>query len=401
MIPRITNLPFRRKSVFLFGPRQVGKSTLVKHLLADEDHLEIDLLKGDILLKYKINPSLLRAEVEFLTRNTDKIFVFIDEIQKCPELLNEVHYLIEEFRERISFILTGSSARKLKRASVNMLAGRAWQFLLFPLTHLELSNRFNLDDSLLRGTLPPVIEENLDDTFRTLNSYVQTYLKEEILDEAIVRNIGAFGRFLDMAADQSGRIVNFSTISREAGVSSKTVKGYYQILEDTLIATRLEPYLKSARKRLTMHPKYYLFDIGVINAITGRTSISSVKGSTVYGMLFEHFVILESFRLIHYAEKPYRLFHWRSSHGAEVDLVLEGPDILWAIEIKSSPKIKSGNLKGLKSFMGDHPNARPLCVSTCDRPFMAGDIPVISWKDLFGRDYLNVTVHSLPNIFMP
>ena len=390
MIPRIINLPFKRKSVFLFGPRQVGKSTLVKHLLADVDYLGIDLLKGDILLKYKANPSLLRAETEFLAKNRDKAFVLIDEIQKCPELLNEVHYLIEEFRGRISFILTGSSARKLKRVSVNMLAGRAWQFLLFPFTHLELGERFNLDNALLTGTLPPVIDENLEDSFRTLKSYVQTYLKEEILDEAIVRNIGAFSRFLDMAADQSGKIVNFSTISREAGVSSKTVKGYYQILEDTLIAIKLEPYLKSFRKRLTMHPKYYLFDIGVINAINGRTSVSSVKGSTIYGMLFEHFVILESFRLIHYAEKPYRVFHWRTSHGAEVDLVVEAADMLWAIEIKSSSTIKPGTLRGLRSFMKDHPNARPLCVSTCDTPYMAGDIPVIPWNYLFGKNYLNL-----------
>jgi len=193
-----------------------------------------------------------------------------------------------------------------------------------------------------------------------------------------------------MAADQSGKIVNFSTIARETGVSGKTVKGYYQILEDTLIAIKLEPYLKSARKRLTMHPKYYLFDIGVINAINGRTFVSSVRGTTVYGMLFEHFVILETYRLIHYAEKHFRVFHWRSSHGAEVDLIVETSDGLWAIEIKSSAIVKSGVLKGLRSFMEDHPNAKPLCVSICDAPYMAGDIPVIPWKTLFREDYLNL-----------
>ena len=374
----------------MFGPRQVGKSTLVKHLLTDMDCLEIDLLKSDILLKYKKNPSLLRAEIEFLLRNKDNVFVFIDEIQKCPELLNDVHYLIEKFKGKLSFILTGSSARKLKRVSVNMLAGRAWRFFLFPFTHVELGQRFNIDDALLRGTLPPVINESLEDGFRTLTAYAQTYLKEEILDEAIVRDIGAFSRFLDMAADQSGKIVNFSTIARETGVSGKTVKGYYQILEDTLIAIKLEPYLKSARKRLTIHPKYYLFDIGVVNAINGRTSISSVKGSTIYGMLFEHFVILETYRLIHYAEKSYRIFHWRSSHGAEVDMVVEANDGLWAIEIKSSQIVKSGILKGLRSFMEDHPDAKPLCVSICDTPYMAGDIPVIPWRTLFRKDYLNL-----------
>ena len=374
----------------MFGPRQVGKSTLVKHLLTDMDCLEIDLLKSDILLKYKKNPSLLRAEIEFLLRNKDNVFVFIDEIQKCPELLNDVHYLIEKFKGKLSFILTGSSARKLKRVSVNMLAGRAWRFFLFPFTHVELGQRFNIDDALLRGTLPPVIDESLEDGFRTLTAYAQTYLKEEILDEAIVRDIGAFSRFLDMAADQSGKIVNFSTIARETGVSGKTVKGYYQILEDTLIAIKLEPYLKSARKRLTIHPKYYLFDIGVVNAINGRTSISSVKGSTIYGMLFEHFVILETYRLIHYAEKSYRIFHWRSSHGAEVDMVVEANDGLWAIEIKSSRIVKSGVLKGLRSFMEDHPDAKPLCISICDTPYMAGDIPVIPWRTLFRKGYLNL-----------
>lgn len=389
MIPRLWNLPVKRKSAFLFGPRQVGKSTLVKHLLAGADYTEINLLKADVLLKYKANPSRLSAEVEYQIR-TGQAVVFIDEIQKCPELLDEIHYLIEKHKGKVSFILTGSSARKLKRASVNMLAGRAWQFFLFPLTHVELGDEFSLDDVLLRGALPPISAESLEDTFRTLRSYVQTYLKEEILDEAIVRNIGAFGRFLDMAADHSGRIVNFSTISRETGVSSKTIRGYYEILEDTLVATKLEPYLKSARKRLTMHPKYFLFDLGVVNALCGRTSPLSIKGATTYGILFEHFVVLEIHRLIHYREKPYRLFHWRSSHGAEVDLIVETPDNLWAIEVKSSRTISSSDLRGLKSFTEDYPHARPVCVSTCDMPYMAGAVPVLPWRALFGSEYLDL-----------
>ena len=390
MLSRMLKLPFKKNSVFLFGPRQVGKSTLVKHLLAAENHLEIDLLKGEILLKYKANPSLLRAETDFLARKNKKGYVFIDEIQKCPELLNEVHFLIEQYGRHVIFILTGSSARKLKRVSVNMLAGRAWQFFLFPFTHTELGEKFNLDDALFRGTLPPIINDSVEDAFRTLRTYSQTYLKEEILNEALVRNIGAFSRFLDIAADQSGGIVNYSTISRETGVSSKTIKGYYQILEDTLIAIKLEPYLKSARKRLIMHPKYYLFDTGIINAINGRISIPPVQGSTIYGMLFEHFVILETFRLIHYTEKAYKIYHWRSAHGAEVDLVLESGDSLWAIEIKSSPIVKQGALKGLKSFTEDHPRAKPVCVSTCDNPYMAGDIQVVPWNNLFSNDYLDL-----------
>jgi predicted AAA+ superfamily ATPase len=325
-----------------------------------------------------------------LAKEKEQFYVFIDEIQKCPELLDEVHHLIEKFDRKILFILTGSSARKLKKASVNMLAGRAWQFFLFPFTHIEVGEKFDLENALTKGTLPPVIDEPTEDSFRTLMTYVQTYLKEEILDEAIVRNIGAFSRFLDIAADQSGKIVNFSTIARDTGVSSKTIKGYYQILEDTLIAVKMEPYLKSARRRLTMHPKYYLFDLGVINAATGRGSVSPVKGTTTYGTLFEHFVILETYRLIHYAEKPYRMYHWRSSHGAEVDMIIETADTLWAIEIKSSPTVSSGNLTGLKSFMKDYSKAEPLCVSTCDKPYMAGAVPIIPWKYLFKKDFLDL-----------
>ena len=395
MIKRQLHIPFKSKSVFLFGPRQVGKSTLVRKLLLNIKYHKIDLLKVDILIKYRSNPSIIRSEVEYLIRNQDQIFVFIDEIQKCPELLDEVHFLIEAFKGRIFFILTGSSARKLKRASVNMLGGRAWQYSLFPLTHIELGDLFNLDAALLRGTLPPIIYESNEDALRTLRSYVQTYLKEEILDEAITRNISAFSKFFDIAADQSGQLVNYSTLARDTGVSSKTIKGYYQILEDTLVAIKLEPYIKSARKRIVKHPKYFLFDIGVINATTGRLSMEPSKGTTIYGVLFEHFVILETFRLIHYTEKRYRLYHWRSSSGAEVDMVIETQDNLWAIEIKSSAIVKSSNLKGLKSFVNDYPNSKPLCVCTCNTPYMLGNIPVINWEHLFNKDFLDLKVSSM------
>ena len=390
MIKRLINLPFKKKSVFLFGPRQVGKSTLVRHILKDNSCHEIDLLRNEVLKKYKTNPEQIRSEVEYLIKDKKQFIVFIDEIQKCPELLDEVHFLIEQYKPRIFFILTGSSARKLKRASVNMLGGRAWQYFLFPFIHVELGNDFSLDSVLFKGSLPPVIHESDEDAFKTLRSYVQTYLKEEILDEAIVRNIGAFNRFFDIAADQSGQTVNFSTIARDTGVSSKTIKGYYQILEDTLIALKLEPYIKSARKRIVKHPKYYLFDIGVINASTGRISMPPAKGTTIYGILFEHFVILETFRLINYSEKPYKMFHWRSSNGAEVDLIIESPETLWAVEIKSSPMVKSANLSGLKSFIKDYPNSRPVCVCTCDTPYMAGEITVINWEKFFGKEFLGL-----------
>ena len=390
MISRLLDLPFKKRSLFLFGPRQVGKSTLVKHLLLETDHIFIDLLKSDSLRKYKSNPSLLRSEVELRLRETKQALVFIDEIQKCSELLDEIHWLIEQYPSRIYFILTGSSARKLKRSSVNMLAGRAWQFSLFPLTHIELKDRFDLDEILLQGSLPPIVTDQSADALRTLTSYIEVYLREEILNEALVRNFSAFSRFLDIAADQSGQIVNYSTISRDTGVNSKTIKGYYDILVDTLIALKLEPYLKSARKRLIIHPKYYLFDTGVVNSICGRVSLSAARGSGIYGLLFEHFIILETFRLISYAEKQMKMYHWRASSGTEVDLIVETADQLWAVEIKSSPVVKSGSLRGLKSFVKDYPNSIPVCVSICDRPYLAGQFEVIPWPSLFQHDYLGL-----------
>ncbi len=391
MIQRILKFPYHKKSIFLFGPRQTGKSTLVNHFLKKEDFISIDLLKTDILFKYKANPHIIRSETELALKTKGKVLVFIDEIQKCPELLDEIHWLLEQYKDNITFILTGSSARKLKKASVNMLAGRAWQFFLFPFTHIELGERFDLDNALFFGTLPPIIDESPRDSFRTLETYAQTYLKEEILDEALVRNIGAFSRFLNIAADQSGGIVNYSTIARDTGVSSSTIKGYYQILEDTLITVKLEPYLRSARKRLVMHPKFYLFDTGVINAINGRITKQPAKGTAIYGVLFEHFVILETFRMINYTEMPFKIYHWRSSNGAEVDMVVESSDSLWAIEIKSSSSVKPADLRGLKSFSKDYPGAKPLCVSTCDLPYMAGQIPVIPWRYLFTKDFLNLS----------
>jgi uncharacterized protein len=392
MINRILKLPFSKKSLFLFGPRQTGKTTLVKNLLSQYDHQVIDLLKHDVFFKYKSDPSLLRRELEYTLEGKRKFYVFIDEIQKCPELLDEVHSLIEQHSPKLKFILTGSSARKLKKASTNMLGGRAWRFFLFPLTHIEFGKQFNLDKILHKGSLPPIVNESTKDAFRTLKAYVEVYLKEEILDEAIVRNIGVFSRFLEIAADQSGGIVNYSTISRETGVSSKTIKNYYEILEDTLIIIKLEPYLKSARKRLIAHPKYYLFDTGVINTIIGKTSKGPQRGTSYYGTLFEHFIILEVHRLLNYAEISAKCYYWRSSHGAEVDLIVELEDKLLAIEIKSSPNVKPANLKGLRSFVTDHQKAIPICVSTCNIPYKAREISVIPWQMLFDSKYLDIDI---------
>ena len=388
MFPRIIDLPLGRHSFFLFGPRQVGKTTLVRAALEGRQTLLVDLLLSEVLLKYTTRPHLLRAEVEFKLESGGDLLVFVDEIQRAPALLNEVHSLIENHKARVHFVLTGSSARKLKRASVNMLGGRAWELHLHPLTHLEMGAAFDLDRCLRLGSLPPVVTADPADAFQILRAYTSTYLKQEILDEALVRNVGAFSRFLELAADQSGAIVNYSTLARDTGISSKTIRAYYEVLEDTLVAFKLEPYLKSARKRLVRHPRHFLFDLGVVNAITGRAGSDPLRSPTLRGMLFEHFVVLEVRRLLSYRNPEARLFHWRSAQGAEVDLVVELGDRLIAVEIKTGIEVRGRDLSGLRSFCNDHPHAEPVCVSMVDLPYNVSEIPVLPWRELFGPKWL-------------
>ena len=388
MFPRIIDLPLGRQSFFLFGPRQVGKTTLVRAALDGREVLVVDLLLSEVLLKYATRPHLFRAEIEFRLETCVDLLVFVDEIQHAPALLNEVHYLIERHKGKVHFVLTGSSARKLKRASANMLGGRAWELHLHPLTHEEMGTAFNLDRCLHHGSLPPVVTSDPADAPQMLRAYTSTYLKQEILNEALVRNIGAFSRFLELAADQSGAIVNYSTLARDAGVSSKTIRAYYQVLEDTLVAFKLEPYIKSARKRLVRHPRYFLFDLGVVNALTGRTGADPLKSPTMRGMLFEHFVVLEVRRLLSYRHPAAQLFHWRSAHGAEVDLIVELGDRLLAVEVNTSLEVRGRDLTGLRSFCSDHPHAEPVVVSTNDRPYRVGEFLVLPWRDLFGSGWL-------------
>lgn len=378
---RLLRLPINHSGVFLFGPRQTGKTTLVRKAIKDHKVFEINLLLNETYLKYKTKISLFKEEIEYFIEKERKGIVFIDEIQKLPEMLDEIHYLIEKYKGRISFILTGSSARKLKKVSTNLLGGRAWSFYLFPFTYQELTKYFSLQNALKYGSLPAILNLNKTDTIRTLNSYTNTYLKEEIINEALTRNLNAFSKFLDIAADSSGEIVNYSNIARETGVASKTIKEYYQILEDTLIAFHLEPYIRSRRKRLVEHPKYYMFDIGVINAICGRLEINLKAQTKIYGKLFEHFIILEINRLIHYFEKPWKIYFWRTSHGAEVDLIIEkSKDTIYAVEIKSSEYVASKELTGLKQFAAVYPKAKLFCVCRTEKPYRQNNISILPWK---------------------
>lgn len=375
MVPRICQLPPNR-SFFLFGPRQTGKSTLVNATFL-KNIWKRDLLLSDQYLQYSKYPELFRREaLEKIEREGVKR-IFIDEIQRIPLLLNEVHYLIE--KTGCQFLLTGSSARKLRREGVNLLAGRAVQRRLFPFVYSEIPSGFSLEEALRFGTLPPVYGQDLEVRIDILKAYSETYLREEIQFEGLIRNLGNFSRFLDLAASQSGELVSYATMGRECQVAPRTVQSYYEILEDTLIAFRMNPWRKSLRQRLVSHPKFYLFDLGVINALTRQ--LTAPPDPARFGRLFEHFIILETYRLQQYLQSEAALYFWRTNHGGEVDLIIEKNGTpVWAFEIKSSTRIVGAHLSGLRSFRKEYPKVPLGVVSQAEHPYRIEDVQVLPWK---------------------
>jgi predicted AAA+ superfamily ATPase len=306
--------------------------------------------------------------------------VFVDEIQKVPQLLDEVHALIEETGAR--FILTGSSAHKLRRHGTNLLGGRASVRHLHPLTLEELGDEFSLDDVLRFGSLPAVVTADDDTKVEILTAYAQTYLREEIQAESLIRNLGGFGRLLDLVASESGSIVNFSALGREAGVATRTVQEYFQVLEDTLILQRLEPYWKSARARMVSHPRFYLFDTGVTNGL--NRTLTAAPDPQRRGRLFEQWVVLESFRTLDYLQSEARLFFWRTHNGAEVDLLVEKHGkLVLAAEIKSGRRVAGADLTGLASFLEVHPKTRAVVVGTVPEAYEVHNIPVLPCAQFF------------------
>lgn len=381
MIPRTLDLTKERLSLFLFGPRQVGKTYLLKHTL--KPNIFINLLDHREYLRYAKDVSILSKEVRALGNKPSQIV--IDEIQRCPELLNEVHLLMEDLSD-VQFILTGSSARKLRKAGTNLLGGRAITRHLFPLTHEELEENFNLEDVLHHGSLPKIITtQNADDKNRLLKGYVDTYLKEEIQQEALTRNIPAFARFLELAAHENGNILNFQNIAREVGIHSKTIKEYFNILEDTLVGFYLYPYARSHRSRLIAHPKFYFFDRGIATSLRGELSRELVEGSKSYGDAFEHWLLIEIKSILDYRERETKMSFFRTSDGAEVDLILEQAEDIWAVEIKSSTSPRASDVRGLKSFMSDHRCKRTICACRTPRPYTSDEIEFLPWKDFLSQ----------------
>ncbi|MBF0432802.1 MAG: ATP-binding protein [Fibrobacteria bacterium] len=357
----------KKKSLFLIGARGTGKSTFIKsQLMADNhpfDFLYIDLLQSKIFTRYLNYPSVLRDEIIQKLSQSKDLCVIIDEIQKIPQLLDEVHSLIEEYKGKLFFILTGSSARKLKKANANMLAGRAFLIHFPTLQSSEIDFTKHLNSILQYGLLPEVFMEP-DDSFKQefLENYCFTYLKEEIQQEALTRNIESFSKFLELAAQANGAIVNFSKISKQIRVASKTVKEYYSILEDTLIAIKIPAWEHSMRKQLQKAAKYYLFDNGVLNALNGELRTELKTRSYRYGNLFENLIINEVVKRIHILKLSYNIYHYRTNTGQEIDLILEERTTkkLIAIEMKSDDGSTPPNKRefnALIQFKDEFPNA--------------------------------------------
>lgn len=368
------------RSFFLFGPRQTGKSTWLNRL-ALENTWFINLLDSETYFRYLRDPGQFGREAQARMRQGVE-WVILDEVQRIPDLLNEVQNLLDSTPLR--FILSGSSARKLRRGGANLLGGRALLRYLHPFTVKELGLDFDLERALRFGTLPPLQGLDISEARDILRSYVEIYLREEIQAEGLVRNLGGFTRFLDLAAAYAGSILNYSSLGKEAGLPVKTVQSYFEVLEDTLIGFRLDAWTRSPLKRLVAHPKFYIFDNGVTNALARR--LAEPLDPVSRGGLFEQFLIQETRRRFDYARADARLFYWRTNNGAEVDLVIEvNGRIVFAVEFKSRPWVSGADLSGLRSFREDWPEVPCLLVCTAPESFNLDFAEVLPWREYLER----------------
>ena len=357
------NLP-SDKSAFLWGPRKVGKSFWIK-LHCQQDVL-IDFLKTDVFAEYASKPSLLRERFSSTQQR-----IVIDEVQMVPEILNEVHWLIEN--KNISFLLTGSSARKLRRKHANLLGGRAWRYTMTPLCYPEMDN-FDVENIMVTGLLPAHILSA--DPLQELRAYVANYLREEIISEAAVQNIPAFSEFLRVAALTSGELLNYTNVARETGVSAKVIRSYFQILEDTLLGFRLQPWRKTQNRRLIDTEKFYLFDVGISNYLAQR---KPKYGTPEFGKSFEHYILMELMAYKAYKNPELLLHYWRTSTGREVDLILGDMEV--AIEIKTSKRVHETDVKALKILQEEQKVNRSIIISFETEPkILAGNIECMPWK---------------------
>lgn len=353
-----------RRSAFLWGPRKVGKSYWIRH--AWPTATVIDLLKTDIFAEYAARPALLRERY-----GDHRGTLVVDEIQKVPALLDEVHWLIEN--RGASFLLTGSSARKLRREHANLLGGRAWRRHMVPLSVMEVEG-FDLERVMGTGLLPPHYLSPAPE--EDLRAYVADYLREEIAAEARIRNIPAFAEFLRVAAITSSELLNYANVAREAGVSTKVVRSYFDILEDTYLGFRVAPWKSSKRRRMILAEKFYLFDVGVANHLARR---QARIGSAEFGKAFEHYILMEVKAYQAYRNPDLPIAYWRTAAGQEVDFILGEKDL--AVEVKGAARVHEGDLRGLRALREDGPVGRSILVCLEGEPRkISRDLEILPWR---------------------
>ena len=368
------------ESAFLWGPRQTGKSTLLKQLFPESTYF--DLLLNNEYDRFLRNPSLLR---EILTTNSLKTPVIIDEIQRIPALLNEIHWLI--VNKNIQFILSGSSPRNILHSGGNLLGGRALGYELYPLISAEIPD-FDLLKAMNNGLIPRHYLSAKPD--KLISAYIGNYLRDEIMAEARLRNIRSFSRFLEMAAFSNGELVNYTNIARDCGVSSPTVREYFQILQDTRIGRFLQSYQKKPKRRVIMSPKFYYFDIGLANYLLKRGRIE--QGSEAFGKVFEHLIYQELYAHSHYSGINYPISFWRTASQMEVDFVLGDHEV--AVEVKSTNMVNPHHLKGMKRFAEEYKVKKMIIVSTDPYPRKINEIMVLPWKQFLQQLWEGEIIHA-------
>jgi predicted AAA+ superfamily ATPase len=354
------------ESLFFWGARQTGKSTLLQTLFPDA--LWFDLLLTEEYSRLSKNPEYLRKTILAMPSVST---VVIDEIQLVPQLLNEVHWLI--VNKGIRFILSGSSPRKILRSGANLLGGRALRYELFPLVSAEIPD-FDLLRAINNGLLPRYYDA--DNAEKLLSAYIGSYLRDEIVAEARLRNVAVFSRFLEAAAFTNGEIVNYSNIASDIGVSMPTVKDYFQILEETLLGRFLPSFQKKPKRRIIQAPKFYLFDVGIVNSLLNRGKIG--WGTEIFGKAFEHFIYQEIYAHSCYSESNYQISYWHTATHREVDFILGDHEV--AIEVKSTGEAQSRHIGGLKAFAEDYIVKQLILVSNDLYPRLLDNVLVLPWK---------------------
>lgn len=358
------------QSAFLWGPRKSGKSTWLKQTFPAS--VRYDFLKTDLVLRFSKQPSLLREELLAMSDDVVREPVILDEVQKVPAVMDEVHWLIEN--KGFRFILCGSSARKLKRGHANLLGGRAWRFEMFPLTSEEIGE-VDLLKALNNGLLPAHYFGS--NPRRSLKAYIEDYLTEEIRAEGLVRNLPSFARFLDAMGYSHGELTNYANIARDCGVDAKTVRSYYEILEDTLVGRFVPPYVgKAGRQSIISAEKFYLCDVGVAGYLANR-QIPVSKGES-FGHAFEHFILMELWAHRAYTEKDYAVRFWRTKAGYEVDFILGDGEV--AVEVKGTSRVDRGDLNAIRAFAAERPSCKCIVVCNETTPRQHENITILPWQ---------------------